>query len=219
MIRMVTGKDKGTSDVEKSEKAATVLVADDDASVRTFIRTALEQIGLKVGEASNGAEALQQFEALRPDIIVLDVMMPVMDGYVACSRLRGSVHGSCLPILMMTGLDDVAAAYEHGATDFITKPLNLTILSHRVRYMLRGAGRWMRCCAVRPGSDWLSGLRRSATGNGSHRLGNSPPPRSSTGSWASGRRISAARWTRSLTPSMTRAVTLFAVSDRPTEMR
>lgn len=141
VIRAIV-KDKGKSDVEKSEKAATVLVADDDASARTFIRTALEQIGLNVCEASNGAEALQQFEALRPDIIVLDVMMPVMDGYVACSRIRGSVHGSRLPILMMTGLDDaeaIAGAYEHGATDFITKPLNLTILSHRVRYMLRGS--------------------------------------------------------------------------------
>lgn len=128
--------------MEKSEKAATVLVVDDDASVRTFVRAALEQIGLDVCEASNGAEALQQFEACRPDIVVLDVMMPVMDGCVACSRLRGSLRGNRVPILMMTGLDDseaIACAYEHGATDFITKPLNLTILSHRVRYMLRGS--------------------------------------------------------------------------------
>ena len=128
--------------MKNSENAATVLVVDDDASVRTFIRTVLEQIGLDVCEALNGAEALQQFEARRPDIIVLDVMMPVMDGCTACSRLRGSVRGSRVPILMMTGLDDteaIAGAYEHGATDFITKPLNLTILSHRVRYMLRGS--------------------------------------------------------------------------------
>jgi diguanylate cyclase (GGDEF)-like protein/PAS domain S-box-containing protein len=68
--------------------------------------------------------------------------MPVMNGYVTCTRLRGSVGGSRVPILMMTGLDDadaIAGAYEHGATDFITKPLNPTILSHRVRYMLRGS--------------------------------------------------------------------------------
>lgn len=119
-----------------------MLVVDDDESVRTFIRAALEHIGLEVCEAVNGAHALEQFVLRRPDIIVLDVLMPVMDGYTACSRLRGSVGGSRVPILMMTGLDDaeaIAGAYEHGATDFIMKPLNHTILSHRVRYMLRGS--------------------------------------------------------------------------------
>lgn len=125
-----------------SERAAVVLVADDDESVRTLVRAALEQIGLDVCEAANGAEAVEQFEQRRPDIVVLDVMMPVMNGYVACTKLRGSVWGSRVPILMMTGMDDaeaIAGAYVHGATDFITKPLNLTILSHRVRYMLRGS--------------------------------------------------------------------------------
>lgn len=124
------------------KNTAVVLVADDDESVRTFIRAALEEVGLIVCEASNGEEALQQFAVRRPDIIVLDVMMPVMDGYTTCSRLRGSVGGSRVPILMMTGMDDVeaiAGAYEHGATDFMAKPLNPTILSHRVRYMLRGS--------------------------------------------------------------------------------
>jgi diguanylate cyclase (GGDEF)-like protein/PAS domain S-box-containing protein len=128
--------------VDRIERAATVLVVDDDQSVRTFVRAALEHIGLEVCEAVNGAEALEQFVLRRPDIIVLDVMMPVMDGYTACSRLRGSAGGSRVPILMMTGLDDaeaIAGAYEHGATDFIMKPLNHTILSHRVRYMLRGS--------------------------------------------------------------------------------
>ena len=124
------------------EKTATVLVADDDESVRTFVRAAINHIGLEVCEASNGQQALEQFVLRRPDIIILDVMMPVMDGNAACSRLRGSVGGSRVPILMMTGLDDadaIAGAYENGATDFITKPLNPTILSHRVRYMLRGS--------------------------------------------------------------------------------
>jgi diguanylate cyclase (GGDEF)-like protein/PAS domain S-box-containing protein len=128
--------------VENMKTTATVLVADDDDSVRRFVRAALQEAGLKVCEASNGKEALEQFALHHPDIIVLDVIMPVMDGYMACSRLRGSVGGSRVPVLMMTGMDDaeaIAGAYEHGATDFITKPLNPTILSHRVRYMLRGS--------------------------------------------------------------------------------
>ena len=128
--------------MDRIERSATVLVVDDDEPVRTFVRAALEHIGLEVCEAVNGAEALEQFGLRRPDIIVLDVMMPVMDGYTACSRLRGSVGGSRVPILMMTGLDDaeaIAGAYEHGATDFIMKPLSPVILSHRVRYMLRGS--------------------------------------------------------------------------------
>jgi diguanylate cyclase (GGDEF)-like protein/PAS domain S-box-containing protein len=138
MARPTTGEQY----VETVKKLATVLVADDDDSVRTFVRAALEEVGLEVCEAANGAQALEQFDLRRPDIVVLDVMMPVLDGYTTCSRLRGSSVGNRVPILMMTGFDDaeaIAGAYEHGATDFITKPLNPTILSHRVRYMLRGS--------------------------------------------------------------------------------
>ena len=123
-------------------KAAIVLVADDDNAVRQFVRTAIEQIGLEVCEASNGREVMQQFTLRHPDIIVLDVMMPVMDGFAACSKLRGESGGGQIPILMMTGLDDadaIARAYEHGATDFIAKPLNPTMLSQRIRYLLRGS--------------------------------------------------------------------------------
>ena len=106
------------------------------------VREALEQSGLEVCEAESGAQALELFAASRPDIVVLDVMMPGLDGFATCAKLRGSVGGSRVPILIMTGLDDaesIARAYEQGATDFITKPFNPVILSYRVRYMLRGS--------------------------------------------------------------------------------
>ena len=88
------------------------------------------------------SRALSDSPSRRPDIVLMDIIMPGMDGFTACSRLRGLMGGSRVPILVMTGLDDtesIAKAYEQGATDFITKPFNLMILSHRVRYMLRGS--------------------------------------------------------------------------------
>jgi len=106
------------------------------------VREALEQSGLEVCEADSGAQALELFATARPDIVVLDVIMPGLDGFATCAKLRGSVGGGRVPILIMTGLDDaesIAHAYEQGATDFITKPLNPMILSYRVRYMLRGS--------------------------------------------------------------------------------
>jgi len=122
--------------------APLALVVDDDALFRMVVREALELSGLKVCEAERGEQALGLFATSRPDIVVLDVLMPGLDGFATCAKLRGSVGGSRVPILIVTGLDDTEAivrAYEQGATDFITKPLNPTILSHRVRYMLRGS--------------------------------------------------------------------------------
>ena len=125
------------------ERAAPLaLVVDDDELVRMIVREALEQSGLEVCEAASGVQALELFADSRPDIVVLDVMMPGLDGFATCAKLRGSLGGSRVPILIMTGLDDaesIAHAYDQGATDFITKPLNPVILSHRVRYMLRGS--------------------------------------------------------------------------------
>ena len=74
---------------------------------------------------------------------MLDVMMPVMDGFAACAEIRKNPEGQLTPILMVTGLDDVDSinrAYEAGATDFMTKPINWPILGHRVKYMLRASG-------------------------------------------------------------------------------
>ncbi len=128
-------------EVEKSTPAL-VLVVDDEALARIFVREALEQSGFEVCEASNGAQALDQFAVRRPDLIIMDVMMPVMDGFSACTKFRELPEGSRVPILIMTAMDDaesIARAYKHGATDFIPKPMKATILEHRVRYMLRGS--------------------------------------------------------------------------------
>jgi DNA-binding response OmpR family regulator len=77
--------------------------------------------GLEVCEADSGAQALERFATAHPDIVVPDVIMPGLDGFATCAKLRESVGGNRVPILIMTGLDDtesIAHAYEQGATDF-----------------------------------------------------------------------------------------------------
>ena len=119
-----------------------ILVVDDDAFMRDMARESLTEAGFLVSEAENGVRALQALENLRPDIILLDVMMPEMDGFATASAVRQLPGCEMLPILIMTSLDDVDSinrAYEVGATDFITKPINWVILVQRVRYMTRAA--------------------------------------------------------------------------------
>ena len=119
-----------------------VLVVDDDVLMRDMARESLTEAGFSVSEAENGVRALQALEHLRPDIILLDVMMPEMDGFATASAVRQLPGFEVVPILIMTALDDLDSinrAYEVGATDFITKPINWVILVQRVRYMTRTA--------------------------------------------------------------------------------
>ncbi|SPP63567.1 two-component system response regulator [Nitrospira lenta] len=118
------------------------LIVDDDITLRVLAREALEQAGCRVEDAATGQEALDAFQRETPDIILLDVVMPGMDGFATCAALRKLPCGASVPILIMTGLDDVKSittAYDAGATDFVTKPWNALVLSHRVRYMLRAS--------------------------------------------------------------------------------
>ncbi len=118
------------------------LVVDDDDTARALMRRYLRDDGFGVIEATNGEEAITALEKYRPDIVLLDVEMPVMDGFEACRWMRDTEHGADIPILMVTGRDDVLSierAYNAGATDFATKPINWGLLGHRVRYMLRSS--------------------------------------------------------------------------------
>lgn len=115
-------------------------MVDDDVAMRFMVSEALQQLDFRVQEAGDGVQALEALEQDRFDIILLDAMMPNMDGYEFCAKLRATEGDMHTPVLMMTGLDDLAAihrAFEVGATDFISKPLNYIILGYRVQYMLR----------------------------------------------------------------------------------
>ncbi len=119
-----------------------ILMVDDDAGARRLTRATLNKAGFDVLEAANGALALEALQQHLPDLVLMDVSMPVMDGFDACAALRALPGGQRVPVTMITGLDDtqsIERAFEVGATDFITKPINWSVLPHRVRYMLRAS--------------------------------------------------------------------------------
>lgn len=115
----------------------TVLVVDDEAHIRDLARLYLEKEGYQVQAAVNGAEALAQVRQSPPALVVLDLMMPEMDGWEVCRHLRAAGN---LPILMLTARDDdidKIVGLEMGADDYLTKPFNPRELVARVRAILR----------------------------------------------------------------------------------
>jgi two-component system KDP operon response regulator KdpE len=116
-----------------------ILVADDDAPILRLVRTKLQTDGYQVMTATNGQEALDRFEADRPDLIVLDIMMPVMDGIETLRRIRGQ---SNVPVILLTARTagrDKVRSLDLGADDYVTKPFDPDELSARVAAVLRRA--------------------------------------------------------------------------------
>ncbi len=132
-----------TSPAETHESGPiSVLIIDDDEFMRATAREVLESQGFITFQAGDGERGLERFIRHRPDVVLLDVQMPGMDGYETCSRIRALPGGEFTPILMTTGLDDldsIESAYEAGATDFEMKPLQWTVVSQRIGYMLCAA--------------------------------------------------------------------------------
>ncbi|MDT7833836.1 EAL domain-containing protein [Aquabacterium sp. OR-4] len=119
-----------------------LLLVDDDSMLRHMAARTLRHAGFEVVDAPDGEAGLAAFAAQDFDLVLLDVMLPGLDGFEVCQRLRVLPRGARVPVLMLTGLNDTGSidqAYSQGATDFITKPINWTLLSHRVRYALRAA--------------------------------------------------------------------------------
>ncbi|MGE0385271.1 MAG: diguanylate cyclase [Gammaproteobacteria bacterium] len=119
-----------------------ILVVDDDAGPRAIAARMLGEAGYEVDLAAGGEAALARLDAQRPDLVLLDVIMPGMDGYDVCEAIRARADGELLPVVMVTGLDDLSAverAFQVRATDFVRKPIEWPVLLHRLRYLLRGA--------------------------------------------------------------------------------
>lgn len=146
-----------------------VLVVDDDITARILARQALGKENFTVIEAQDGIVALALFQAIQPDIVLLDVAMPGPNGFEVCQQLRSLPCGKLVPILMATGLDDIDSvrqAYEAGATDFVTKPFNWKILAHRLRYMVRASDTTEQLQELQKSESRLGNAQRIA------RLGN-----------------------------------------------
>ena len=123
-----------------------VLVADDDPAQRLLLQSVVEQLGLKVEQAENGLEAVKCFKACKPDLVLLDIKMPLMDGLQASKEIRQTPNGKHVPIVLITGSDDHASinqAFDLGVTDFMTKPVIWPILVHRLRYLLKANADFM----------------------------------------------------------------------------
>jgi two-component system, OmpR family, response regulator len=122
-------------------RAAQILVVDDEASIRDLVTTALEFVGYKVRAASDGYECLAAVTEQTPDLIVLDVNMPGIDGLEVCRRLRDA--GDTTPVIFLTArdaVDDTVAGFASGGDDYLTKPFHLKVLVARVQAVLKRAG-------------------------------------------------------------------------------
>jgi two-component system KDP operon response regulator KdpE len=117
--------------------AKRVLIAEDEVALRDFVSRNLRASGFEVLEANNGLEALALWEREDPHLLILDIMMPRLDGFEVCRRVRES---SAVPIIVLTALDaqsDKVAALDLGADDYLTKPFGVEELLARVRAVLR----------------------------------------------------------------------------------
>src|SRR3954463_5582570 len=153
-------------------ESATILLVDDEESIRKLLTYPLEHEGFHVVQARDGEEALQRFEENAVDLVILDIMLPKLDGLEVCRRLRAR---SAVPILMLTARDDEldkVVGLELGADDYITKPFSIREFRSRVRAALRRAQ--LPPAAARSDSIHVEGVRidlsRRAGGVGGGRV-------------------------------------------------
>jgi len=126
-----------------------ILLVDDNEELLELLRLSFKGAGFSIVTATNGLEALKKARSLLPDLVLLDLMLPELDGFAVCETLRKDPATASVPILLLSGMSGQFAKYagiESGGTDFITKPASPTALLARIREILEGekatSGRW-----------------------------------------------------------------------------
>ena len=127
-------------DFEQEVRNSTVLIADDNEQNVELLEAYLEDLGCRVVAAYDGAETLEKVTAEKPDLLLLDIMMPKVSGFEICRQLKANPKTAAIPICMVTALTemaDIERAVEAGTDDFLSKPINRLELLTRVRSLLR----------------------------------------------------------------------------------
>jgi two-component system alkaline phosphatase synthesis response regulator PhoP len=127
---------------ELSDTRQKILIVDDELDALTALKRALEADNYNVVEASDGLSAIEKVKTEKPDVVLLDLMMPEMDGIEACKHLKSDPKYKHIPIIMLTAkgeIDNKIEGIEMGADDYVTKPFNLHELKARIKMVLRRA--------------------------------------------------------------------------------
>ena len=139
-----------------------VLVADDDIFIRGMLKTLIEKQGYRVVVADEGVKALEEFQRCTPDLVLMDAVMPVMDGFKTCAELKKLKTGIDTPVIMITSLNDetsVNQAFEAGAVEYITKPIHWAVLRHRMTVIIKA---WRTRAALRESELSFQGIFEQA---------------------------------------------------------
>ena len=134
-----------TMDAQTADGPEKILIVEDEEATRETWAEFFENAGYVVVQAGDGQEALDMARSEHPDIVLLDLKLPRMDGYQVCQRLKGEPPTAHIPIIMvtafLTGASDTVRGIEYGADDYLNKPVDLDVLGARVRMVLRRANR------------------------------------------------------------------------------
>jgi len=126
----------------KNGKYSRILIVDDDRTVRMALVDAFVRENYEVDEANNGMQALNACKRSMPDLVLMDAVMPELDGFDACQMIRDLPQGGDIPVLMITALDDehsIVRAFSSGATDYISKPINFAVIKQRVARLIKAS--------------------------------------------------------------------------------